>query len=133
MVFARLRPRSGHLDITFALGGHPRPFVVRSDARVETPGRHGTLLGVLADVQFTTTNVTLAPGESFVAVTDGVLEAYNPEQGAFADRVPHLLAEHAGGTAQEMVAAVEQAALDWQGGASRDDIAIVALRVPTQR
>ena len=61
-LFGLLRPRPGGVDISFALGGHPKPFVVRRDGSVEIAGRPGTLLGVLTETRFFTTKVTLGPG-----------------------------------------------------------------------
>lgn len=130
MLFARLRPRVASLDITFALGGHPRPYVIRADRSVELVGQHGTLLGVLAATKFANTKLTLTAGEAFVVVTDGVLEARHPDLGEFADQLPGLLARHSNATAAELAAAIEEAAIDWQDGPPRDDIAIVVLRVP---
>lgn len=130
MLFARLRPRSGSLEVTFALGGHPRPYVIRRDGRVEAIGKHGTLLGVLAETTFANTTVTLVSGEVFVALTDGVLEARNADGVELADQLEALLRHHAEDGVAQLAAAIETAALCWQPGPPSDDIAVVVLRVP---
>jgi sigma-B regulation protein RsbU (phosphoserine phosphatase) len=130
MVFARLRPRPDALEVSFAVGGHPRPYVLRADGRVETPGKDGTLLGVLADAEFNDAKVVLGPGDTFVVMTDGVLEARDAQGVELADHLPRVLEAVTDAPAAAIVGAVERVALDWQGGTPRDDIAVVALRVP---
>ena len=131
MLFGRLRPRPDALDITFSLGGHPQPYVVRRDGTVEVVGRPGTLLGVVVDTAFVNTTLSLGPGDAFIAVTDGVLEARDGYGRELGDYLAAVLAAHAGDGASCLAAAVEDAALSWQPGPPKDDIAIVVVRVPT--
>jgi len=131
MLFGRLRPRPEALEIAFSLGGHPRPFVVRRDGTVQVVGRPGTLLGVLVDTTFANTTVSLGLGDAFVAVTDGVLEARDDDGRELGDHLASVLAAHAGEAASIIAAAIEDAALAWQPGPPKDDIAIVVIRVPT--
>ena len=130
MTFARLRPRQASLDITFANGGHPNPYVLRRDGTVETPGSSGTLLGVLTDAAFSNTTTKLGPGDTFIVLTDGVLEARDASDVEFGDHLPALLTTLNNAPAGAIAGAIEHVALDWQGGTPRDDIAIVAIRVP---
>ena len=130
MLFGRLRPRPEALEIAFSLGGHPRPFVVRRDGTVQVVGRPGTLLGVLVDTTFANTTVSLGLGDAFVAVTDGVLEARDDDGRELGDHLASVLAAHAGEAASIIAAAIEDAALAWQPGPPKDDIAIVVIRVP---
>lgn len=127
MLFGRLRLRPERLEIAFSLGGHPRPYVVRGDGTVEAVGRPGTLLGVLVDTNFVNTTVSLGPGDAFVAVTDGVLEARNNDGRQLGDHLASVLAAHADESASTMAAAIEETALSWQPGPPTDDIAIVAI------
>lgn len=132
MLFARLRPRADRLDVAFALGGHPPPFVVRADGNVEPVGEPGTLLGVLPSGRFATTTLVLRPGDQLVVVTDGVLEARDRTGRQLGDHLAPVLLQGAGSTAAVTVAALEEAALSWQGGLARDDIAVVVVRVPNR-
>lgn len=131
MVFARLRPIADRLEVTFATAGHPLPFVIRADRTVERPGRHGTMLGVLATPGFTNCKVTLQEGDTLLVLTDGVLEARDARDEELGDHLGALLVELAAGPAASIVGAVERAALEWQGGTPHDDVAVIAVRVPT--
>ena len=94
-------------------------------------GRPGTLLGVVVDTAFANTTLSLGPGDAFIAVTDGVLEARDGYGRELGDYLAAVLAAHAGDGASGVAAAVEDAALSWQPGPPKDDIAIVVVRVPT--
>jgi sigma-B regulation protein RsbU (phosphoserine phosphatase) len=130
MVFARLRPRGERLEVTFAAAGHPLPFIIGADGSVVTLGTPGTLLGVFPTVEITNAKVTLEAGDTFLVVTDGVLEARDVDDVELGDHVADVLAATAGSSASSIVGALEGATLDWQGGTPHDDIAMVAVRVP---
>jgi len=59
-------------------GGHPLPIVVAADGTPTTIGRPGTLLGVLPDIQTTTGEVLLRPGDTLILHTDGVTDVRPP-------------------------------------------------------
>jgi serine phosphatase RsbU (regulator of sigma subunit) len=75
-------------------------------------------------------SVVLAPGDTMVLYTDGVTEA--PRYGAFFGEagIARVLGACAGQTAQRVADAVVAAALDFQGGLARDDIAVVVIGEP---
>jgi PAS domain S-box-containing protein len=118
-------PRGAH--VTLALGGHPRPLVLRRDGTVEWLGAHGTLLGVVADPELVDSETDLEPGDSLLLYTDGVSEARGPggslDEAALAD----LVGSCAGLDAAGIAARIEAAALDVQDATPRDDIAVVVL------
>jgi phosphoserine phosphatase RsbU/P len=62
-------------NVTMALGGHPRPYVVRANGAVEAVGVSGTLIGVLDELDVTEETFTLDAGDMLVLYTDGVTEA----------------------------------------------------------
>ena len=74
-VAASLVPTPGGATVTIAVGGHPHPLVVRSDATVERVGRTGPLLGWFSDASYDSTVVHLRSGDALVFYTDGLLEA----------------------------------------------------------
>ncbi|HUS61925.1 MAG TPA: GAF domain-containing SpoIIE family protein phosphatase [Acidimicrobiales bacterium] len=79
LAVASLRPRlGGGVDITVALGGHPRPLIVRTDGRVESVGDTAPVVGWLAEAAFIDAEATLAAGDVLVMFTDGLLEAVTP-------------------------------------------------------
>jgi sigma-B regulation protein RsbU (phosphoserine phosphatase) len=75
---------------------------------------------------------TLGPGDALVLYTDGVIEARSPDGRFDADLLDRALAGAAGQDAAGLAAAVERAVVAFDGGASRDDVAILVLRVPDE-
>jgi len=71
----------------------------------------------------------LGPGDALVLYTDGVVEARAAGGDEFGqDGLRELLARCAGRTADGIARRVELAAMDFQGGATRDDVAVVIVR-----
>ena len=114
-----------------ANGGHLPPLVLRANGNVESlSGGHGPLVGVFADATFEETELKLADGDALLLYTDGVTEIRTADGWVDEQELAATLAEHRGQTAARLVEAVQQRALELQGGAARDDIAILAIRVP---
>lgn len=114
---------------TIALGGHHRPVRRRANGVVDRVGEHGQILGLLNDPVIGQQTVDLAVGDTIVLVTDGVLEAPRGDE-LFGDlRLIGVIDEHAGAPVQELADAVVTAALTFQDGVSRDDIAVVVCTV----
>lgn len=120
--YARVQPRAGRAIIRFAVAGHPLPTVLRANGEVFAAGSPGSLLGVLTDVNFTDTTVELHPGDTFVFVTDGVLDSGDPPLGR--DGMENALAACKGFPPAAIVERLHLAATS----AQRDDIAILALQ-----
>ena len=119
----------GRTRVGFASGGHPLPVVLRADGTAEWFGAHGTLLGVVPDPDLEDRTTELAPGDALVFYTDGVTEAKGPDGMLGEDAVLEVVASAAGLDADSIAGKVEEAALEKQEGAPRDDIAVVVLRV----
>ncbi|MEA2450170.1 MAG: hypothetical protein QOG63_2102, partial [Thermoleophilaceae bacterium] len=120
---------SGSATLRIALGGHPPMFVLRADGSVEAHGEPGTLIGVFSDPALHEVDVPLEPGDVVLLYTDGVTEAGPVGEEIGEDGLALLLGELRGRTPEEIVAAVEHAAVSAQDGKPRDDIALVALRI----
>jgi PAS domain S-box-containing protein len=113
--------------LTVALGGHPPALVLRADGSVDAVGEPGTLLGVFADPELHEVDSPLGPGDTVLLYTDGVTEAGAAGEEIGQDGLTSLLAELRGLSPEEIVDAVEHAAVDAQDGKPRDDIALVAF------
>jgi serine phosphatase RsbU (regulator of sigma subunit) len=113
--------------LTVALGGHPPALVLRASGVVEALGASGTLLGVFADPRLHEVETDLLPGDTVLLYTDGVTEAGAPDAEIGEEGVAELLAGMHGMSPEEIVDAVEQAAVAAQAGKPRDDIALVAF------
>jgi serine phosphatase RsbU (regulator of sigma subunit)/PAS domain-containing protein len=125
-------PTPDELRIRLALAGHPPGMAIRADGTIAPVGRHGTMLGVVAEPDFPQTELTLGAGDVLLFYTDGVTEA-GPRDRQFGENdFPELLATLAGAPPEAVVDAVEGAVVDLQAGRPRDDIALLALaRVPS--
>jgi anti-sigma regulatory factor (Ser/Thr protein kinase) len=134
-IVASIEPVPGGAHVRLAVGGHPRPLVLRRDGRVEQVRSHGTLLGVLPDPFVTDQRLELGRGDALVLYTDGVTE--EPGRSAGGHRRPFdqealvaILARCTGFTADVLAERIETAARAHVEDAPRDDLAIVAIRVP---
>jgi sigma-B regulation protein RsbU (phosphoserine phosphatase) len=71
--------------IQFIRAGHPIPlWIVDGDLQAVEPLR-GISLGVIKDVSYKLQEIRLAPGDSFLLFSDGVIEAENDTQELFGD------------------------------------------------
>ncbi len=70
----------GRLDLTngefaYCNAGHPRPFIIRNNNQIEEFDiTHGFPIGVRKNQKYVETIVTLNPGETIIAYTDGITE-----------------------------------------------------------
>jgi serine phosphatase RsbU (regulator of sigma subunit) len=129
VLHGRVRVRNGGARLRLAAAGHPPPLVVRAGGTVEPVTVGGPLLGVIRSVSHEDATVDLGPGDALVCFTDGVTEGRGPE-GMFGDRrLGEILAAAAGMSAEAIAERVTQAALEFQGGMTQDDLALLVVRV----
>jgi hypothetical protein len=127
VVLARAEADAGGARVVVASGGHPPPYLLRADGDVVSVEARGTLLGMLADVRFTSRTVHLGPGDALVLYTDGVTEARVGRRQFGEDRLRRVLASSAGLHADTIAERVVQEVADFAGVQS-DDIAVVVVR-----
>lgn len=126
--FASLDTATGELH--YANAGHNPPLHLRADGRVEFLTGSGVVLGLVEGAAYSTQRVTLAPGDSLILYTDGVIEALNSRQEFFTEA--RLKTEAAGVLGQPAASVVStlvhrvQAFAD--GAPQTDDIIVLALR-----
>jgi len=123
-------PNSGRLIL--ANGGHCRPVLLRAGQPPSWAVKNlGTALGFEPDLEFERTELTLGAGDTLVFYTDGVSEAFNPQEELYGD--VKLLADAGalpGQTPLAITAGLLQKVRAFAGSAPQsDDIAILALRV----
>ena len=117
--------------MSYASAGHEPVIVVHPDQRVEVLAPTAPLIGVFDDQHhlFTQDVVTLSPGTLFVATTDGVTEARNPDGEMFGmDRFIHVVKKNADWELKQLIASVIDEAQAFSAGRLVDDMAIVAAR-----
>lgn len=120
---------TGRLE--YALAGHPPPVLVagRAVAPLEATALNPAL-GIFDEARWETEVLNLAPGDTFLCYTDGLLEARPCRRSeTFGQR--RLLRELEGSghsTARRLVDASVTAATSYARGKLEDDLAIVALQ-----
>ena len=122
-------PLSGRL--TLANAGHCRPVLLPACEPPRWAVRNlGTALGFEPGLAFERTELTLREGDTLILYTDGVSEAFNPQDECYGtDRLLADAATFAGQPAPAVVAGLLQRVRAFAGTAPQsDDIAILALR-----
>ena len=135
LVLASVSRHGPDVRLRLTCAGHPQPLIVRSDGAVEEAATFGTVVGALQTIETTTTEVTLAPGETCLLFTDGITEARGGPMGddMFGEeRLQNALAECAGLPAEAVVERVQMLAAQWVGHSLRDhdDMAALAITAP---
>ena len=127
MFCIRLDPRTGALE--YANAGHNPPLLRNGPEVIELDG-DGASIGLLEQVDFEPLSATVAPGDTLLLYTDGVIEALGPDAEPFGEaRLEALVARPAGTTPAELVENIYAAVGDHAGlAAQQDDITLVALR-----
>ncbi|MET9230125.1 GAF domain-containing SpoIIE family protein phosphatase [Lentzea sp. NPDC003310] len=124
-------PTSAGLPMRALTAGHPPPIVVRRDGRVEEASCRGQLVGVLDHPALTPSDDVLAPGDSVVLFTDGLVEARDATGTFFgdADLEPTLAALH-----DRPLPEVAAALVEGDGRyAVDDDAAVMVIRYRGRR
>jgi sigma-B regulation protein RsbU (phosphoserine phosphatase) len=130
-VFLRVEQAGdGRLRATVSAGGHPLPLRVRRGSRsVETVGAAGSMLGMLERAVVSDASTDLVAGDVLVLYTDGITEARRDDEFFGDERLRAVVADAGDATAQELADVLVAAAVDFQDGTPRDDIAVLVLRV----
>ncbi len=118
-------PEDDGARVTIAIGGHPRPQHVRRTGEASSVGRHGTLLGVAEKIAVHDDTLTLAPGESLVLFTDGLVGRQDAAEGSAALRI--ALEGGAPSSAAELRDRIERYVRDEVAGDQMDDVALLVL------
>ncbi|MFS0694219.1 SpoIIE family protein phosphatase [Streptomyces nitrosporeus] len=133
-LYAEADPESGTLDI--ARAGHPDPVVISADGTAmirQTAG--GLPLGIETDADYPTTRVVLAPDETIMLCTDGLIETGGHDMATGWARLQPVLEEPVDDLEQladALVQAVHGPGAQYTTGPladrSDDDIAVLVLR-----
>lgn len=131
-VLLRLVRRPDGWRAVVSVGGHPPPLLLPGDGEPAFAPLKGYLVGALPGVRFTEHELRLGPGDGLLLYTDGITEARGSGPRLFGDEAM-LASVHrlraADPTITALVDGLVAAALDFQGGHARDDIAAIGLRV----
>ncbi|CAA9347451.1 MAG: Serine phosphatase RsbU, regulator of sigma subunit [uncultured Nocardioidaceae bacterium] len=94
-LYGVLEPTSGRFQ--FANAGHDLPYVKTATGSEELRAR-GMPLGLMTGMAYEEKETVLAPGDSLLLHSDGVVEAHNPDGGMFGfPRLKDAVAQYPGG------------------------------------
>jgi len=118
-------------EMSFCNAGHNPAILVRADGSHDLLQRSGTVLGILPELGYEDTNLTLAAGDMVVMYSDGVTEAVKlgTEEEFGEDRLRDLVVEHRSRSAEEIIQTVNNTLDEWtQGAPPDDDITLLVAR-----
>lgn len=126
----RLRRDADGWYAVLSVGGHPSPLLLRDGAPARPCGGTGPLIGVLDHPVFDESTLRLLPGDVLVLYTDGVPDGRRDGETYGDHRLLASLAAHRADAATAVEGLVADV-VDFQRGVPRDDIAVLAVGVPT--
>ncbi|SFH81019.1 SpoIIE family protein phosphatase [Planctomicrobium piriforme] len=116
--------------LTIVNAGHPAPLLRKRDGQVAQLARETSSLplGIMPELTYQSATVTIAPGDTIIAYTDGVTEAMSDERDIYgADRLTKLLSR-TNGPIGELISRVVEDVEGFMGDAtSRDDTCIIGV------
>jgi serine phosphatase RsbU (regulator of sigma subunit)/anti-sigma regulatory factor (Ser/Thr protein kinase) len=130
-LYGVLDPATGHFR--FANAGHDLPYVKTAQGSVELRAR-GMPLGLMTGMKYEEHVTVLAPGESLLLHSDGIVEAHDPQGQMFGfPRLKELVARYPGGGELIDLVLADLHAHTGPDAEQEDDITMVVLqREPAQ-
>jgi serine phosphatase RsbU (regulator of sigma subunit) len=127
LFFGVLDPQSGVL--TYINGGHEPPIILGPEGVKGRLEPTGPAVGMLPDMEFNLVEVTLAPGDTLLAFTDGITEARDGEGNFFGEERLLALIKDQGSSAKKLLSSISDEVQDYLGGTIQsDDITMLAVR-----
>jgi serine phosphatase RsbU (regulator of sigma subunit)/anti-sigma regulatory factor (Ser/Thr protein kinase) len=125
--YALLEPTSGRLR--FANAGQDLPYLRHEDGSIGELHATGMPLGLMPGTSYDEGTALLAPGDSLLFYSDGLVEAHNPRREMFGLRRLARLVEQRPGD-QTLIAALlrELQAFTGAGWEQEDDVTLVAVQ-----
>lgn len=121
----------GGAELKVVCAGHPLPLRLRPDGTVEPAAEPQPLLGVMDDLELYEQRVVLDPGDVLLCVTDGVTERREGIRMLGDDGLTDALTTCTGLTAGAVAARIMRTVERFASDAPSDDMAILAMRVPS--
>jgi phosphoserine phosphatase RsbU/P len=116
--------------LRYCNAGHLPPLYVRGGSVCPLES-HGLPLGVLEHQSYTSSELTLDPGDLVFAHTDGLIESRRGAEMYGAERLARLVAAAAAThSPQELVHTVHEDVIAWADGISDDAVALALRRTP---
>lgn len=116
--------------LTYCNAGHYYPILHRPDGTLAKLETGGSLLGVMAGMAYGQEAIDIPPGSTLAFVTDGVIDALDPQDEAFgSERLENFIRRNAHLSARDFCEELEKTVRQFQGTADQfDDLTVMALR-----
>jgi phosphoserine phosphatase RsbU/P len=125
--FGVLEPSAGVL--TYVNAGHDAPAILRHGAVLRRLEPTGPAVGLLPGLSFNVDHLTLDPGDTLLAFTDGVTDARSPAGESYGEDRLFATAAHPDASAVSLLDSLDADLLAHTAGAEPfDDITLLALR-----
>jgi serine phosphatase RsbU (regulator of sigma subunit) len=109
--------------VTLANAGHPDPLLIEGDSAAFVTAARGVPVGVLAGASYTTTTITVPPGATMLAFTDGLVERRGEVIDVGLERL-RAAVPHRSSLDEIMTTVIDTMAPD----GPNDDIALIGMR-----
>jgi sigma-B regulation protein RsbU (phosphoserine phosphatase) len=128
LFFARLNPKTG--ELRYCNAGLPAPLLLRGSGEVEWLPDGGAVLGIMPDATFACGRTQLAPGDTLIGYSDGIIEARNVHDEEFDSKgLVTAARSFSSGTASTMLYSLVGAVQDFAGSRPRgDDFTLMVVR-----
>jgi sigma-B regulation protein RsbU (phosphoserine phosphatase) len=115
--------------LTYSNAGHLPPIVLCADGSLHRLEAGGTVVGLFGDMTYEEGQITLNPGDTLIAFSDGITEPEN-DFGEFGEeRLAQIVRENFDLPLPRISEAVLNAVTDWIGGEEQpDDMTVVLAR-----
>ncbi len=131
-IVMRLRHVGEHWDVTMANGGHPPAVLLKRDSPPRMIEGPTSLVGAFDHADYVDVHFRLGAGMTVLLYTDGVTEARSSRGQYDENRLLDLLGRESLDAA-DLVTRVLNDVVDFQNGAPRDDIAMIAMQMAHPR
>jgi phosphoserine phosphatase RsbU/P len=116
-------------EVEYVNAGHNPPYLLSSGGISKLEMTDGLALGVFEDFTYESRKIQLKKGDQLLLYTDGVVEAFNPEEKAYGDeRFENFLSQSINRPIETIVKMAFAELNDFAGGASQsDDITLLGI------
>jgi PAS domain S-box-containing protein len=115
------------LELEMAIAGHPPPLLMRRDQPCTEWGSAGTLIG-FEHVTFTSSHMSLEPGELLILYTDGLTDAHAPRQFVVAEELCRRADKLDRTNLGDLLDSLLERASSGVNDPPRDDIALLGMQ-----
>lgn len=119
-----------NLGLRYANAGHPFPLLKRS-GYLEAIEAYGLPLKVFSEARYQDRFIQLQPGDQLIWISDGIVEAYNPQNEFFGfERLEEVICQANGSSPDELLERIWRAVAEHQGLTPQsDDITLVVAQI----